>query len=117
MPPPLRSRSCVVVDISDIAIISGITNMVKAMMLVIIGGGAARRRPCGAARRSCGAGRLPRAGSQLAVDCVLLLGGVAGAGAGRLRMPRGRWRPAHAAWSVAMLNLKGRCVVRPCGQR
>jgi len=28
MPPPLRRRRCVVVDISDIAIISGITNMV-----------------------------------------------------------------------------------------
>jgi protein gp37 len=29
MPLPLRRRRCVVVDISDIAIISGITNMVK----------------------------------------------------------------------------------------
>jgi hypothetical protein len=59
------------------------------------GPGAARNRPCGAARRSCaGAGPLPRAGAQLPVHCVLLLGGVAGAGAGRRRMPRGRWRPA-----------------------
>jgi hypothetical protein len=30
MPPPLRRRRCVVVDISDIAIISVIPNMVKA---------------------------------------------------------------------------------------
>ena len=37
---------------------------------------------------------LPRAGAQLPVDCVLLLGGVAGAAAGLRRMPRGRWRPA-----------------------
>ena len=29
MPPPLRRRSCVVVDISDIAIISVIPDMVK----------------------------------------------------------------------------------------
>jgi hypothetical protein len=59
------------------------------------GPGGARRRPCGAARRSfAGAGRLPRAGAQLAVDCVLLMGGVTGAGAGLRRMPRGRWRPA-----------------------
>ena len=55
----------------------------------------ARRLPCGAAWRSCaGAGPLPRAGTQLAVDCVLLLGGVTGAGAGRRRITHGRWRPA-----------------------
>ena len=58
------------------------------------GPGAARSRPCGAARRSCaGAGPLPRAGAQFPVDCFLLLGGVAGAGAGRRRMPPSRWRP------------------------
>jgi hypothetical protein len=58
------------------------------------GPGAARSRPCCAARRSCaGAGRLPSAGVQFPVDCVLFLGGMAGAGAGRRRMPRGRWRP------------------------
>jgi hypothetical protein len=32
MPPPLRSRSCVVVDISDIAIMSVIPDMVKAII-------------------------------------------------------------------------------------
>jgi hypothetical protein len=33
-------------------------------------------RPCGVAQRSCaGAGPIPRAGTQLPVDCVLLLGG------------------------------------------
>ena len=32
MPPPLRRRSCVVVDISDIAIISVIPDMVKGMI-------------------------------------------------------------------------------------
>jgi hypothetical protein len=60
------------------------------------GPGGARSRPCGAAQRSCaGSGPLPRAGSQLPVDCVLLLGGVAGAAAAGLRrMPRGRWGPA-----------------------
>jgi len=35
MPPPLRRRSCVVVDISDIAIISVIPDMVKGMILGI----------------------------------------------------------------------------------
>ena len=44
-----------------------------------------------------GTGPLPRAGAQLNVDCVFLLGGVAGAGAGRLRMPHGQWRPASGA--------------------
>ena len=46
--------------------------------------------------RSCTgcAGPLPLAGAQLPVDCVLLLGGVAGAAAGLRRMPRGRWRSA-----------------------
>ena len=40
----------------------------------------ARSRPCGAAQQSCaGSGPLPRAGAQLPVDCVLLLGWVAGA--------------------------------------
>ncbi len=40
------------------------------------GGGRARSRPCGAAQRSCaGSGPLPRAKTQLPVDCVLLLGG------------------------------------------
>jgi len=52
--------------------------------------GEARSRPCGAAQRSCaGAGPLPLAGAQLPVDCVLFLGGVAGAAAGLRRMPRG----------------------------
>jgi hypothetical protein len=52
--------------------------------------GEARCRPCGVATRSCDCvGPLPRAGAQLAVDCVLLLGEVAGAGAGRRLMPRG----------------------------
>jgi len=32
MPPPLRLRSCVVVDMSDIAIISVIPDMVKGMI-------------------------------------------------------------------------------------
>jgi hypothetical protein len=32
MPPALRRRRCVVVDMSDIAITSGITNMVKAII-------------------------------------------------------------------------------------
>ena len=60
------------------------------------GGGGARSRPCVAAQRSCAvSGPLPRAGEQLPVDCVLLLGGVAGAAAAGLRrMPRGRWGPA-----------------------
>jgi hypothetical protein len=59
------------------------------------GPGAARHRPCDAALRSCAyAGRLPRAGAQLAVDCVLLLGGLAGAGEGLRRMPRGQWQLA-----------------------
>ncbi len=59
------------------------------------GPGAARRRPCGAARRSCAcAGPLPRAGVHLAVDCVLLLGGLTGAGAGRRHMPRSQCGPA-----------------------
>ncbi len=59
------------------------------------GVGGARSRPWGAAQRSCaGSGPLPRAGVQLPVDCVLLLGGVAGAAAGLRRMPRGRWGPA-----------------------
>jgi hypothetical protein len=40
------------------------------------GPGAARSRPCGEAQRSCVIdGPLPRAGVQLPVDCVLLLGG------------------------------------------
>ncbi len=52
--------------------------------------GGARSRPCGAAQRSCaGSGPLPRAGAQLPVHYVLLLGGVAGAAAAGLRrMPR-----------------------------
>jgi hypothetical protein len=60
------------------------------------GPGGARSRPCGAAQRSCaGSGPLPRAGAQLPVDFVLLLGGVAGAAAAGLRhMPRGRWGAA-----------------------
>jgi hypothetical protein len=60
------------------------------------GPGGARSRPCGAAQRSCaGSGPLPSAGAQLPVDCVLLLGRVAGAAAAGLRrMPRGRWGPA-----------------------
>jgi hypothetical protein len=49
------------------------------------GGGGARSRPCGAAQRSCaGSGPLPRAGTQLPVDCALLLGRVAGAAAAGL---------------------------------
>ena len=44
------------------------------------GPGGASSRPWGAAQRSCaGSGPLPRAGAHLPVDCVLLLGGVAGA--------------------------------------
>jgi hypothetical protein len=40
------------------------------------GPGAARRQPCGAALWSCVCtGLLPRAGAQLPVDCVSLLGG------------------------------------------
>ncbi len=60
------------------------------------GPGGARSRPCGAAKWSCaGSGPLPRAWAQLPVDCVLLLGWVAGAAAAGLqRMPRGRWGPA-----------------------
>jgi hypothetical protein len=55
----------------------------------------ARRRPCGAMLWSCTCdGPLPRAGEQLDVDCILLLGGVAGAGSGRGLMPRSQWRLA-----------------------
>ena len=49
------------------------------------GPGGARSWPCGAAQRSCaGSGPLPRAGAQLPVDGVLLLGGVADAAAAGL---------------------------------
>jgi hypothetical protein len=45
----------------------------------------ARSWPCGDAQQSCtGSGPLPRAGAQLPVDCVLLLGGVADAAAAGL---------------------------------
>jgi hypothetical protein len=57
--------------------------------------GAVRSRPCGAAQRSCaGAGPLPRDGAQLPMDCILLLGGVAGAAAGLRHMQLSQWRPA-----------------------
>ena len=67
------------------------------------GGGGARAGPaadddpsfwtCGTAQRSwAGSGPLPRAWTQLPVDCVLLLGGVAGAAAAGLRrMQRRQW--------------------------
>jgi hypothetical protein len=60
------------------------------------GPGGARSMPCGVAKRSCsGSGPLPRAWAQLPVDCVLLLGRVAGAAAAGLRrMPRSLWGPA-----------------------
>jgi hypothetical protein len=58
---------------------------------------AARSRPCGEAQLSCsGDGPLPRALAQLPVDCVLLPGGVAGAGAGRA--------VTHVTRSVAACN-------------
>ncbi len=62
-----------------------------------LGPGGAHSRPCVAAHRSCaGSGPLPRAGAQLPVVCVLLLGGVAGAAAAGLRcMQRCLWRPAN----------------------
>ena len=59
------------------------------------GPGGARSLSCGASQRSYSCdGPLPRAGAQLPVDCVLLLGGVTGAAAGLRRMPRSQWLPA-----------------------
>ena len=53
------------------------------------------RHPCVTALWSCTcAGPLPRAGVQLTVDCVLLLGGLTGSGAGLRSVPHCLWLPA-----------------------
>jgi hypothetical protein len=57
--------------------------------------GVARLLPCVTELLSWAcAGPLPRAWDQLNVDCVLLLGGVAGAGTGCRRMPSSLCLPA-----------------------